>query len=235
MKKSITVICLVAICLTAAAQEKKSSMFWGLKGGIFYDAGDTVKDNVAAKDASTLSFALKPSIGWYLNENWVIGLKGEFANSKVYQTETSTTFSNVSLRNMFSNLTLGNGLGSNYMSWKVLPYARRKICTLFTDRLNLWVELELYAGQKFTRKSTDEGGGFYKPDAIYGVSLSPMISFDLNDKFMLCLTPDLIRWDGQHMTSASQGDKNTGSFSAQFNPLYQILSGIVNISLIKRF
>lgn len=233
MKKILTIITLSAMCLCASAQSK---MFWGLKGGVFYDTGNKVTDNVMAKDPSTLSFTIKPSIGWYLNENWVVGLKTEFTDSKVYQREEESGGlfdQSMSIRNFLSNLALGNGLGSNFISWKVLPYARYKVGNLFFDKLNLWVELELYAGQSFDRDT--DNGGFFKPDVIYGVVLSPMISYDLSSTFMVCLTPDLIRWDGVHKHKSGDTHVNTHSISAQFNPLYQVLSGLFNISVIKRF
>lgn len=229
MKKLICVFALTAICLGAMAQSK---MFWGLKGGVFYDAGSTVSGSVKSKDPSTLSFALKPSIGWYLGQNWQIGIKAEFADSKVFE-NGSEKFTNVSIRNLISNLTLGNGLGSNYISWKAMPYARYRICRLFTDRLNLWAELEIYAGQKFDRK--EDNKGFYAPSTIYGAAFSPKITFDVTDKFMIALTPDLIRWDGAHSSENGVDHSYTGSFSAQFNPLYQVLSGVFNIGIIKKF
>lgn len=233
MKKILILFGLTTLCLVASAQTK---MFWGLKGGVFYDSGNSVTDNVIEEDPSTLSFTIKPSFGWYLNPNLTVGFKGEFADSKVYveEGEEASFFSqSMSLRNFISNLTLGNGLGSNFISWKLLPYARYRVGSMFSPKINLWVELELYAGQKFERDT--ENGGFETPNTIYGVVLSPMVSYDLNESLMLCFTPDMIRWDGQHKHTYSADHTNTHSISAQFNPLYQVLSGLFNISIIKKF
>lgn len=229
MKKLFVIASLLLACLSASAQNTK--MFWGVKGGVFYDAGNTVSSSSSVNEPSTLSFALKPSIGWYLGKNWQVGFKAEFADSKVYDYDSSK-LTPVSIRNMISNLTLGNGLGTNYINWKILPYARCHVTKLFYEKVNLWVELELYAGQQFDRNLSK--GGFYGPSTIYGVVLSPMVTYDLTDKLMITLTPDLIRWDG----SSKVTDNSTtfkGSFSAQFNPLYQVLSGIFNIGVISRF
>ena len=233
MKKIIVIAITALLCMCAGAQQKNSSMFWGLKGGVFYDSGKNVSDGSVSKDPSTISFTLKPSIGWYLGSDWMIGIKGEFADSKVKGESggSVTEMSGTSLRSLISNLTLGNGFDSNYISWKVLPYARYRVLKLFNDKLNVWAELELYAGQKYAR---NDDGGYAAPNTIYGVALSPMISYDITDKFMVCLTPDFIRWDGTR-DADDAGYSQTGSFSAQFNPLYQILSGLFNIGIIKRF
>ena len=232
MKKILLISALAFLCVCAGAQEQISSkMFWGLKGGVFYDSGSNTSESGVSTDPSTFSFTLKPSIGWYLGQNWMVGVKGEFTDNKVKEGTSESLFSSTSIRSIVSNLTLGNGLGSNYISWKILPYARYRVCSILTDKLNVWAELEVYAGQKYSRLSD---GSFDSPNSIYGVALSPMISYNVTDKFMVCFTPDLIRWDGARNNNSS-GYKDTGSFSAQFNPLYQILSGVFNINIIKRF
>ena len=225
---------------TIPGQEAKSpsAFFWGLKGGVFLDKGNVVDENGTVSDTpTTFSFTIKPSFGVYLSPRWVVGVKGEFSynNNDMdsgFISNVTSGFSQVSFRNVLSNMILGNGLGNNYLSWKVLPYARYKVTSLFSDKINLWMELELYAGQKFSKDT--ENGGYGSPYTIFGGALSPMLSYDLNESLMLCFTPDFIRWDGT-FESGSGMAANTGSFSAQLNPLYMILSGIINIGVIKRF
>lgn len=279
MKKTLSTLCGIALCICAFAQEnvdvkelnakldaiqqqlsdiqanqhnyilgdiipstgekKSSNVFWGINAGVFYDAGESVYEGSELVEIpASFSFTLKPKIGFYLSDRWVIGLKTEFAYNGNKDPDSSfigniaSGFKQMSFRNVASNIAMGNGVGVNFLSWKVLPYARYRVTNLFGPRINLWVELELYAGQRYKKDS--ETAKYANPSTIYGATLSPMVSYDLNSSMMLCFTPDFIRWDGRNNIKGEKADR-TSSFSAQLNPLYQALSSIVNISLIRKF
>lgn len=222
-----------------SGNKKSSNVFWGINAGVFYDSGSSVDNsgNIAITPAS-FSFTVKPRLGIYLSDRFIIGVMGEFAyngnedHSGTFIGNIASGFEQVSFRNVISNVVMGNGVGMNFLSWKVLPYARYKVTDIFSNRINLWVELELYAGQKYKMDSTTNKYG--TPATIYGAALSPVISYDLSENMMLCFIPDFIRWDGTKNLSGNDVER-TGSFSAQLNPLYQVISGIIHVSLIKKF
>lgn len=212
-------------------EKNNSRFFWSIQFGFFlksdeYFEGESSKENLGVK----FSYALKPAFGYIFNDRMTAGCKLVFADCQFSGMQTSA-----SIKYIIANALIGGGVSmSDYITWRIQPYYRYRFTKLFWDRVNLWGEVSLYAGQNIPRDLQTRELKTGDISTIYGISLSPMITVDLNRNLMIFTTFDLLSWNGSYKMN---GDRalNNNSFNFQFIPIYSILTGLFNIGLIRRF
>lgn len=231
MKKILLTLCL-ALSLTSVA---KAQFFYGIQFGFFTDWNNasSTSGKSTTVGASSFNYTLKPTVGYYFNDRLMAGVKFIY-------TSCSTSISDeksvpVNLRWILRNVMMGNGLDSDYMSWKVRPYVRYNLVRLANDKLKLWVEFNGYFGGKIPRLA-DKKLDWNSRSLTYGVQLHPIISYDITKKFLVFTSLDIlsIGYDGSHYLEDATKQRS-GSFYCQLNPLNAIGEALLNIGIQRHF
>lgn len=240
--KKLFFITVLALSATLSA---RAQFFWGFQFGLYTDGSTTSVSNSDAtvKGGSSFNYSLKPSIGYYFTPKFVGGLKLIYTSNSFAENDSGT--SATTLTNYAINLLMGNGLDKDCMSWKVAPYLRYNALSLFQEKLRLWVELTGFVGAKYPWDKVNKCYLREKSETIYGVSLHPLVSFDIADKWMLFTNLDIlsIGWEGstkkqQYTTSSGEPyikTTSTNTFLFQSNPTVALARIFTNIGVIKKF
>ena len=229
MKKIILTLCLALSLATVA----RAQFFYGIQFGFFTDWGRESSTGQSSGIASAFNYTLKPTIGYYFNDRLMGGIK--FVYTSCSSSEAPDQSVPFNLRWIMRNVMMGNGLDTDYMSWRVRPYLRYNVLRMAEDRLKLWVELNGYFGGKVPRLG-DRTLDWNARSLTYGVQLHPIISFDITDRFLIFTSLDIlsIGYDGTHkLKDATQ--KSIGSFYCQLNPLNAIGEALLNIGIQRHF
>ena len=229
MKKIILTLCLALSLATVA----RAQFFYGIQFGFFTDWGSESSTGQSSGIASAFNYTLKPTIGYYFNDRLMAGVKFVYTSCSTNAGDGS--FSPTNLRWILRNVMMGNGLDSDYMSWKVRPYMRYNALRLAKDKLKLWVELNGYVGGKVPRLDNKKLD-WNSRSLTYGVQLHPIVSYDITDKFLVFTSLDIlsIGYEGTRKLDAAT-KSTTGSFYCQLNPLNAIGEALLNIGIQRHF
>lgn len=230
MKRILLTLCLTLSLTTAA----KAQFFYGIQFGFFTDWGsETAKESKSTLAASAFNYTLKPTIGYYFNDRLMAGVKFIYTSCSTSASQDKS--SPINLRWILRNVMMGNGLDSDYMSWKVRPYARYNVLRLANDKLKLWVELNGYIGGKVPR-TLDKKLDWNSRSLTYGVQLHPIVSFDITDRFLVFTSLDILSIGYEGTRKLDDATKSTtGSFYCQLNPLNAIGEALLNIGIQRHF
>ncbi len=149
----------------------KKKFYYGYNFDIYFhnDTKDRLK-------ANGWSFSLSPEFGYRISEKAQVGLR--LGGSYYRQNETFT----IKLDNVEKETELKIHGGS----WEVAPYGRYRMKTLFNEKLGIWLELHGYTSMTFpTIEGGNPAGTDYdglKHTISYGIQLSPLITFQFNEK-----------------------------------------------------
>ena len=177
---------------------------------------------------SKVGFNFSPQVGYYLNDDWAIGIKGYLDNSWYKGTVDNT----------------GNPQ-SNYVSkesknkWGVKFFGRYKLMGLGTERLSLLVEVS--AGVEGSAdKNTTNGATTKNPFGTdFGISACPVFAYKLSNKFDVLAYCDFLTIGYRyHTLNKSETNEKINSHNFKFD-LYSDfdLNTLLNwnISLIYKF
>jgi len=234
MKKLFAIIAVTVLTATAA----KAQFFFGTQFGVFTNGGSTVSAESTERSATSFNVSLKPSVGYYFTPKLVAGLKLNFTSCSFADNDTGSLPFN--LESYAINILMGNGLESDYMSFKVSPYVRYHVLSMFNEKVKIWAELDGYLGMKYPRDAE------HKIDAsgrsmIYGVEFHPLVSYDIINNYMIYTSLNFasISWDGQAKKSTDfsgeTSTRYTDRFLFQCNPLIAIANAFLNIGVMKKF
>ena len=234
MKKLFVILALSVLTATAA----KAQFFFGTQFGVFTNGGSTVSAETTERAATSFNVSLKPSVGYYFTPKLVAGLKLIFTSCSFADNDTGSLPFNI--ESYAINLLMGNGLERDYMSFKVSPYVRYHVFSMFNDKLKIWAELDGYLGMKYPRddehKINTDGRSM-----IYGIEFHPLVSYDIINNYMIytALNFASISWDGQAKRSTDLAGevstRYTDRFLFQCNPLMAIANAFINIGVMKKF
>ncbi|MCQ2183247.1 MAG: hypothetical protein MJY89_07610 [Bacteroidales bacterium] len=236
---------LVTIIAISTAFSAKAQFFWGLQFGFYVDGlTDTYSGNgETVRGGSSFNYMLKPKIGYYITPKLVTGLSIIYTSNSFAENQSGEKATQI--KNYFINLLMGNGLDANAMSWRVSPYIRYEFLEIAQGKVKFWAELSGYAGTKYPWDNKQRRYLKEESQSIYGVSLHPLISVDIADKWMLFTNLDIlsIEWEGS--TSYTQVYSNdsmvinkkttSGTFLFQSRPTIALAHLFSNIGLIKKF
>lgn len=169
---SVTADSAVAQVALKPVPEWKKKLYYGYNFDIYYhhDSRSDRKDN-------GWSIAVEPEIGWRLKERIYLGLRLGGSYQDMY---TTYSYEQLDGSKKSEDIRVQQG------SWNVTPYVRYRLKTLFNDKVGIWLEAHLYAGMEFPRVTdgmvtgTDYDG--LKHSIIYGVQVSPVITYQFNKK-----------------------------------------------------
>ncbi|GEM_PF-2070944 len=220
--------------IIASNKKRDSQFYWSIQFGFMLQNTEYLTKGAGEEEKEKLgkrfSYAIKPSIGYNFTDRITAGLKFVFADCNFSGMESTT-----SLQYMIANALIGGGVSlSDYITWRIQPYFRYRITHIIWDRLNLWGELELYIGQNIPRDTETRKLQYSETSTIYGALLRPMISVDINKNLMLFTSLDFISWNDSYLESEGEIYHNS-SFNFQIIPIYNILSGLFNIGIQKKF
>ena len=234
MKKIIFTVLLALAAVSAQAQFTIGTQF-----GIYYDNGtaNDISSGSSVRNGSAFNYSIKPTIGYYFTPGLVAGLKFNYTNCSYSEGESG--FSNGNIKSYLINVLMGNGLERNYQSWKLSPYLRYRVFTVFQDKVGLWVELDGYYGIHTPR----ENGKLDKNNSktIFGAELHPLISYDILDKYMIYTSLDILSlsWDASvdrsAINSSDSSSLRSNSFVFQCNPLVAVAHAFFNIGIMRKF
>ena len=142
------------------------------------------------RGASSFNVSIKPNVGYFFNPRLVAGLKLDFINCSLVDNDTGS-MSLFDIDYYAINLLMGNGLSRDYMSFKVAPYVRYQVLSLFNDKVKIWAELNGYWGMKYPR-DTDHKLDIASRSMIYGAELHPLVSYDLVNNYMIYTSLDFL-------------------------------------------
>jgi len=214
-----------------SSQDKKTSQFYAsLQFGMFWSKDDYQFSTDSKEEVGTkFSYTLKPAFGYLFTPKITAGCTVVFADCRF------SGLSGSSVQYIIANALVGGGVAlSDYLTWYVQPYFRYKITKVFWNKLNLWGEVSVYAGQKIPRSTSTHELLTDKTSTIYGVKLRPMLTLDLNKDRMLFTSMEFLGWNGSCRTDGDSKHFNN-AINFQFIPVYSILSGLFNFGLIRKF
>jgi len=216
-----------------AKAKSTSHFYWSIQFGFFVNSSEyTELETPEAKQSlgTHFSYAIKPSFGYNFTDRISVGCKLVFADCQFSGLQNAS-----SLRYILANALIGGGISlSDYMTWNVSPYFRYRITKLFWERVNLWAELSVYAGQSIPRDSKTHALQAGESSVIYGIGLRPMITCNLNKNLAFFTIMDFLSWNGSYKMSNGTAVQNN-SFNFQVIPIYSIITGLFNLGIIKRF
>ena len=216
-----------------------AQFFYGAQFGFYTDGNSTVSGDDITRGASTYNVSIKPNFGYFFNPKLVAGLKLDFINCSLVDND-SGSMSLFDIDYYAINLLMGNGLSRDYMSFKVAPYLRYQVFSLFNDKVKLWAEVAGYMGMKYPRNTKHE----LMPESrsmIYGVDIHPLVSYDLTDKYMIYTSLDFLsfHWNGEtkrHEDSIGVEYATVNSkIWFQCNPLVAVARAFLNIGVMRKF
>ena len=230
---------LSALLIFAAVLSARAQFTYGISFGLYSNNASTTNSGTGTTETGGASFnySLSPTLGYYFKPGVVAGLKFNYTNCSY--TSGDGFFSAASVNSMLMNLLMGNGLESDYQSWKLSPYVRVRTFSLLDDRLGVWVEVDGYYGTHTPR--TDGELNPDKAKTIFGVEIHPLVSFDVTDKYMLYTSLDYpsFSWDGSINRSAKKDGtvdaKRTNAFLFQAKPLIAAANAVLNVGIMRKF
>lgn len=235
MKKLFMILALAVLTASAA----HAQFFYGAQFGFYTDGNAKATTDGLERGATTYNISVKPSIGYFFTPKFVVGLKLNYTSCSYVNNDTGS-LSMFDVNYYVNNLLMGNGLSRDYMSFKVSPYVRYQVFSMFDEKLKLWAELDGYWGMKYPR-DTEHKIDAANRSMIYGVELHPLVSYDIMDKYMIYTSLDFLSfsWDGEAKRNTdSAGDPYTDFKSTmlfQCNPLIAVAHAFINIGVMRKF
>ena len=220
MKKLIIsfVVFLVAICSSNAQVFVGGSLGVGLSGG---------KDTYAGKSVdlpkSTL-FTLSPKVGYYVNDDFAIGLNVTFLSASEKSSKEYTGYA--------------DDRKSSVLGWGIGGFARYNILEL--NKFSVLLEGSLGvsgAKSKVKQGSTTVDGD---PTFTFAIDVVPVLSYSLTEKWSIEASCDFLRLGFESVTEKDASDKKNKTTENSFGLLVNagtnsIISDILSVGLIFKF
>jgi len=215
MKKTIiSFIVLVTVILNSNAQ-----VFVGGGLGVEFSGGKSKYGGNSSDLPSEFAFSISPKVGYYLNDDFAIGLEVGFL-SNTEKEKVGTT--------EYKDITTGWGVGA---------FARYNL--VGDDRLSLLLEGSVsFAGMKSKEKagSTTTDGN---PMTALSIGVLPVLSYGLTDRLSIEASCDFLRLGFQSATvkNASNSDNKStvNSFGFGVNSLPFESSSMFEVGLTFKF
>ena len=177
MKKVlISFILLVTVVLSSNAQ-----VFVGGGLGVEYSNGKSKFGGSSYDLPQTLAYSISPKVGFYLNDNFAIGLEAGF----ISKTDKETV-SNID----YKDITTGWGIGA---------FARYNMVRV--DRLSLLLEGSASFGELKTKEKAGSNTIDGDPTTVIGVSVLPVLEYSLTNRLSLEASCDFLRLGFQSLTT----------------------------------
>jgi hypothetical protein len=172
--------------------------------------------------ASSFGFSISPQVGYYLNNNWAIGVSGSFGNS--WSNNKSTVSDG-----------LTNDLEYKYFSnkWGVNVFGRYKLTRLVIEKLSLFVEGSIGVQGSNNKQTENEIITKYPGSTVYSINARPVFSYKLLNKLDVLAYCNFLTIGYSYQT-LSRTDINQKSKNHNFNLGFNSFSDL-NIGFIYKF
>ena len=192
----------------------------GGKDENFWTAGG-IHSNL--EKSSTISFSFSPRVGFYLNDNFALGLQVGFN----YWNRTTP------------KMRLGaiDDLIETSFGWQVGTFVRHNVLKVNNFSILLEGSLGIGGAQSKSEQGTVINGN---PISTFSVSMIPVLSYSLKDWLSIESNLDFLKLGFLSVTEKNADDKSIKSTDNSFgfsfnNGTNSIISDILNISLIFKF
>ena len=218
--KKVIIVCVVLI---AAVLTSNAQVFVGGGLGVDFNGGKYKGGSVSIDSPSKFSFNFTPKVGFYLNDNFAIGLEVGLSSTTTKTPKEIYGWSDDRKVSSFG--------------WEVGAFARYNL--LGTERLSLLLEGTLGVGgekSKTKQGSTTQDGD---SETMFGISVLPVLQYSLTDRLCLEMSCDFLRWGFLSSTVKDADDYGlkitTNSFGFGVNSGTLSVISILNLGLIFKF
>lgn len=196
MKKILVILTAVTIAAAANAQ-----VYVGGSLGVNYNTSNSstsrsssVIGGKISEEAANTTFAFTPTVGYRINGKWAVGLDLNLALRLRKQSDT------------YAGTIKDNLKESKEYKWDISPFVRYNLCKFKKFGIDLKLTGGIGTSREFLADSKKNTSTTY---LNYGISLSPVITLDINDHFSLESTLGIasIGWTGSKATA--EGDRVT--------------------------
>lgn len=177
------------VVLVAAVLSTNAQIFVGGGVGVDFGGGKSTSGGTSVDLPKSLAFSFTPKVGFYLNDDFAVGLE-------------------VGLLSMTQKRTLysGDERKDNTTGWAVGAFARYNL--IGGDKLSLLLEGSIaYGGMKdkTTVGSTTTNGD---PVSTFGIGVLPVLSYSLTEKLSIEASCDFLRLGFLSITEKDSGNSN---------------------------
>lgn len=219
--KKILLLLAVAIIGTAA----NAQLFVGGSFGIDKSYVDIKSGSITSDDGSALVFQIVPKVGYYLNEDFAIGVSSGIIKSIVYTPEYGWGYPE---QEKVETLSI----------WAYSVFARYNLVRY--ERFSLLLNSELGGGKITSKTKIGSTTTEDNPTSIFAFAVMPILSFDITERFSLEMSSDFLRLGFTSYTETDLDDKDynktTNNFGLGVNAFNnQLQTPLVNLGIIVKF
>ena len=206
--KKLFIACVV---LMAAVLTSNAQLFVGGSVGLDFGGGTTKRGNTSSDKPTHLAIEFSPKVGFYLSDDFAIGLEVGFFNALEKTKGTGGS----------------SDIKDNTFGWGFSPFARYNV--IGGEKLSLLLEgavaIQGYKS-KYTSGSTTSNGN---PVTAFSVGILPVLSYSLSDRLDIEASCDFLRFGFQTVivkSSANSDNKNiSNNFGFGINSSFQDFHG----------
>ena len=186
MYKKVFLMILAAVF---TANVVSAQLFVGGSLGFDFMGGKNIVGSNKTDMPSTFAFQIAPRVGYYLNDDFAIGLE-------VGLTTSTQTTPRVNLDDIKRSTT----------GWNVRAFARYNL--LGTERLSLLLEGGIAIGGIKSKTTIGAITTDSNPISFFNIGVLPVLSYSLSDRLSLEASADLLRLGFSSVTETNAGNSN---------------------------
>lgn len=187
MKKALLFLAVIIAATVANGQ-----VFIGGSFGVDKTGGKTKLGSVTIDNPSTFTVQFSPKVGFYLNDDFALGLSLGIINTS-YTTPENEYISD-------------QEVVDNTLTLTIAAFARYKL--IGNDRVSLFLDGELGGGKVTSKEKigsiTEEGD----PLSLFAFGIAPVISYSISDRIDIEASSDFLRFGFASITETDLDDSD---------------------------
>jgi len=156
--------------LLVTGSSVNAQIFVGGSLGLNFGSGKSSVDNFESS-SSSYGFSISPQVGYYLNDDWTIGVSGSLGNS--WHNGKSANLGNPASEREYKSID---------NKWGINVFGRYRLMGLVIKDLALLIEGSIGVQGSSNKYTVDEITTKYPGSTIYGVNARPALSYKLLNK-----------------------------------------------------
>jgi len=217
MKRVIVALCALLVTVFSI----NAQVFVGGGLGLSFGSGKNSTDNFE-DSGSSFGFSIAPQVGYYLNDDWAIGVSGSMGNSW-------SKSKGADLRDP----TNDREYQSFGCTWVINAFGRYKVMGLGIKNLALLVEGSIGVQGSSGKHTVDGITTKYSGSTIYGINARPALSYKLSNRLDVLSYFNFLTM-GYSYEVNDRSDVNLKSRNHKFNLGANTFSNL-NIGFIYKF
>ena len=220
MKKVI----LAVVAMFATVSMSSAQMFVGGSLGFGLTGGKDKGASTSIDKTSTFSFDFSPKVGYYLNDNFAVGLEVGL-----------NSWSRKTPKEQFGG---SDDLKNSSFGWEIDAFARYSLVKFNNFSVLLEGEIGIGGETSKTKIGATETKG--NPVSTFGIGVLPVLSYSISDKWSIETSLDFLALGFWSETEKNANDKKNKSIDNSFglsinNGTNSIISNTLNIGFIYKF